>query len=101
VDYADIVARMMDAHPRKDGLRLAEQQLAEIISSAVNPAAVAAQIEQTHARWSKTDGWTRENGRYCPKLANWLAKAGYLDQPPSAPESVPVYRRPPEERGDY
>ena len=85
--FAEIWAR----HPRKEGEARAKRALAAIAKK--NPAALKA-IGTAHERWCATDRWTKEGGRYAPRLAAWLAEEGWTDEPPekkpARPEEPPT-----------
>ena len=85
-------AEMWARHPRKEGEARAKRTLAGILKK--NPAAAEA-IAAAHERWCRTERWTKEGGRYAPKLAAWLADEGWTDEPPQTkkdarPEEPPA-----------
>ena len=79
--FADIWAR----HPRKEGEARALKMLRVVLKK--NPGALAA-IDAAHAAWCATERWTKEGGRYAPKLAAWLAEQGWEDEPPEAKKTA-------------
>jgi hypothetical protein len=38
-------------------------------------------IDRSHEAWCETDDWRKQNGRYCPKLADWLTDRGWKKVP--------------------
>ena len=75
--FADIWAR----HPRKEGEARAFKMLRVVLKK--NPGALAA-IDAAHAAWCATERWTKEGGRFAPRLSAWLADEGWRDEPPQA-----------------
>ena len=75
--FADIWAR----HPRKEGEARAFKMLRVVLKK--NPGVLAA-IDAGHAAWCATERWTKEGGRYAPRLSAWLADEGWRDEPPRA-----------------
>jgi hypothetical protein len=69
-------------HPKKAGRMLYEQELAGKLGESVNPDALMAKITEAHAIWCESEDWTKDGGKYCPKLSNWIRDAGYDDWPP-------------------
>ena len=80
-DRATAFEEVWRRHPRKEGETRARRTYLAIVKK--NPAAADA-IEAAHARWCATERWTKEGGRYAPKLAAWLAEQGWEDEPPEA-----------------
>jgi len=91
-DATEAFAKIWDRHPRKTGRYLAEQALSE----AVNPAALAAEIERVHAAWCDSEDWRKQGGRFAPELHRWLRERRWLDGPPQVPEEERIipYRPP-------
>jgi hypothetical protein len=95
-DATETFNRIWNRHPRKTGRYLAEQAFSEALAEALNPAALAAEIERVHAAWTEAHEWRKEAGRYAPRLDRWLKDRGWLDGPPQAPEEERIipYRPP-------
>lgn len=70
--------RMYDRHPKKADLILVSEAVKKLWEK--SPELVRA-VDKTHERWCKTDDWTKENGKYCPKLAKWIDDRGYTQEP--------------------
>lgn len=70
--------RMYRRHPNKRDRILVEQECAQIW---VDRPAGPGEIERIHALWVQTPEWRKENGRFAPRLANWLRDRGYLSEP--------------------
>ncbi|WP_169239813.1 hypothetical protein [Candidatus Roseilinea sp. NK_OTU-006] len=87
---ADIAARIHARHPkhRRGSLHMCEQALAGVLSGAVHPAQIAEQIDAVHAAWAESEEWTRENGRYVPRLDRWIAQRGWESAPESNGEEI-------------
>jgi hypothetical protein len=45
------------------------------------------QLQQIHAAWCRSKDWTKEGGRYCPKLHEWLDDRGWLKWPADVPRA--------------
>ena len=88
-DAGDAFAEIWARHPRKEGETRARRTFAAQLKK--NPAALEA-IQTGHAAWCATERWTKEGGRYAPKLAAWLAEQGWEDEPP---ERKPTKAEPP------
>jgi hypothetical protein len=69
------------------------------LAEAMNPAALAAEIERVHEAWCASEDWRKQGGRYAPELHRWLRERRWLDGPPQAPEEERIIPyRPPWER---
>jgi predicted transcriptional regulator len=95
-DGSQSFKRIWDRHPRKTGRYLAEQAFAQALAEALNPAALAAEIERVHEAWCACEDWRKQGGRYAPELHRWLRERRWLDGPPQAPEEERIipYRPP-------
>jgi len=95
-DATEAFKRIWDRHPRKTGRYLAEQAFSEALAEALNPAALAAEIERVHAAWCDSEDWRKQGGRFAPELHRWLHERRWLDGPPQAPEEERIipYRPP-------
>lgn len=69
-------------HPKRKGKALVEQALVTILKAAGSRAPeLIVQIDACHEAWCQHDDWTKESGRFCPQLAQWLADEGYMAWP--------------------
>jgi len=95
-DATEAFAKIWDRHPRKTGRYLAEQAFAQALAEALNPAALAAEIERVHAAWCDSEDWRKQGGRFAPELHRWLRERRWLDGPPQVPEEERIipYRPP-------
>lgn len=73
--------RMYSRHPKKKELALIPDALTRAVAMEADPAAKLAGIEAVHASWCETDGWTKKNGDYAPKLAEWISDKGFTKWP--------------------
>ena len=78
-DPATAFAEIWARHPRKEGEARALKMLRVVLKK--NPGALEA-IDAAHAAWCATERWTKEGGRFAPRLAAWLADEGWRDEPP-------------------
>jgi hypothetical protein len=54
--------------------------------AALNPPPdLAARMVASVKRWSESEQWRRDDGRYIPLLANWLKARGWEETPPCGP----------------
>jgi hypothetical protein len=85
-DHRAAIDLIYGRHPKKQGRMLYEQELSGKLGESVNPDALMEQISAGHEIWCESEDWTKESGKYAPKLANWIRDAGYLDAPPVTEE---------------
>jgi predicted transcriptional regulator len=90
LDASDVFSRLWQRHPKKVKRFLAQQALAEALSEAPDPAALADRIEHVHQAWCASPDWTKEAGRYAPRLDRWLRDRGWLDGEPALADEEPV-----------
>jgi hypothetical protein len=84
---------LASAYPRRTRLRLARQAFDELAPGAQQLGEILAGV----AAWKVSEEWQRANGRYVPKLADFLRDKRWLDAPGvriAAPAPTPP-RRPP------
>lgn len=97
--------RMYGLHPKKKNLVLIPVALLSAVDGKENPQALLAEIEKCHAAWVKTPEWQKENGRYAPKLDEWIADKGFTAWPSGsvafAPIPIPAYILNPPIEDDY
>lgn len=84
----EIASRIFERHPahRRGSLHMCEQALAEALSGAVDPCAVAESIDRAHAQWCASEQWCRNGGRYVPRLDRWLAQSQWQQVPVDSEE---------------
>jgi hypothetical protein len=90
-DASEIFERIYKRHPKKVGKILAERAIASVIADSLNPKAVAAQIERSHAAHCRTPQWIEQGGRFAPKLERWILDRGFLDDLPTNEQSISEY----------
>jgi hypothetical protein len=83
--------RMYAAHPKKSDFVLIVPALVSALNGTADVPKKLADIEACHAAWCKTDDWKKENGRFAPKLASWIADRGYTKWPADN-SAAPVIR---------
>lgn len=88
-DLSDLARSIWCRHPgdKRCTLQAAERALAQIaMDSPDPPLATAERIDDRHAGWVASEEWTKERGRWCPKLLNWLdpVRGGWAADPPEA-----------------
>jgi hypothetical protein len=81
-DASGLSESLYELHPKKAGKILAQQALIEALSKTPDIRKLARLIEERHAAWCASPDWRKENGRYAPKLADWLRDHGWEDDPP-------------------
>jgi uncharacterized protein YdaU (DUF1376 family) len=86
------VDRLYRRHPKKKGRPLVESALLEILQKASEPEGLFAEIDRAHAAWCESADWTKEEGRWAPKLADWLVDQGWTGVPPDATTGVEYER---------
>jgi hypothetical protein len=97
--------RMYSLHPKKRNLPLVAVALTAEVKDEPEPGALLREIEECHAAWCSSADWTKEGGRYVPKLDEWIADRGYTrwppgharNQPPPKPLRTYVEPKPPKE----
>jgi hypothetical protein len=82
--------RMYAKHPKKRNLVLIPGALVSAVSKAPDPNALLGEIEAAHTLWSVSPDWTKESGRYCPKLDEWISDRGWTVLPERQPEESSV-----------
>lgn len=71
-------AAAISRHPKKTDRVLAEHALCELAAA---PGFDPAAFDDVHRAWCATDQWREQNGRFAPKLANWIEDRGYACHP--------------------
>jgi hypothetical protein len=89
-DASELFERIWTRHPKKVKRYLAAQALVQALTEAPDPEALAGRIERIHEAWSKTEDWTKQNGRYAPQLHHWLIEKRWLDGEPAPADEEPV-----------
>jgi hypothetical protein len=84
-EIGEAAIRMYDKHPKKADLPL----VPDALDSAVKAGTTLAVIEECHAAWCESEDWTKNGGRYAPKLATWLVDRGYTRWPPGHARNRP------------
>jgi len=75
---SDWVESVYARHPKKRDKSLAEGALvAALKSGKLTPV----DFDRTHAAWCATEEWTKNNGYFAPKLAEWVSDEGYRYMP--------------------
>ncbi len=77
----ETVERMYSRHPKKKELALVPDALSKAVVMEADPAAKLKEIETVHEAWSETEGWTKKNGDFAPKLAEWISDKGFTKWP--------------------
>lgn len=85
-DISITVEQMHADHPKKTDFVLIAPALVSALNGSTDVAKKLAEIKACHAAWCKTEDWKKENGRYAPKLASWLADRGFTKWPSTAKE---------------
>lgn len=76
--------RLYTRHPKKRDLTLVEHECVRLwIQKNGDALEFFREIDRVHELWCKSDGWLKENGRYAPKLAEWLCDRGWSKVPES------------------
>ena len=82
--------RMYDRHPKKWGLPLVAGVLADAVKDEPDPTEKLADIEEVHQQWAECNNWTKEDGRWAPKLPEWITDRGFTKRrrtrEPTAPK---------------
>lgn len=73
--------RMYSRHPKKKLMALVPDALRKAAIATPDPQAALIEIESCHAAWVLDPDWTKKNGDYAPKLAEWIADQGYTAWP--------------------
>ncbi len=73
--------RMYSLHPKKRELALLPDALTRAVAMEADPEAKLKEIEAVHATWCETEGWTKSNGDFAPKLAEWISDKGFTRWP--------------------
>jgi hypothetical protein len=53
--------------------------------------AIADEVMAGLDRWLQSEEWVKENGRYIPSPAKWLAEKRWLDEPKPVDDDLPEY----------
>lgn len=77
--------RWYDRHPKKRDLVLVFPVVARMIQRGVDMQAVDA----AHEALCQSPDWTKQGGRFCPKLAEWLEDRGWMSLAVVQQEAVP------------
>lgn len=73
--------RLYSRHTKTGGKPLVEDWVCQQFAAWPDFAAKIADIDRVHALWCVTEDWRKDNGRYAPKLAQWLADDGWKREP--------------------
>ena len=76
-EIGEAAERMYALHPKKKNLVLVLPSLERAVSSGAH----VSDIEVCHAEWCATDDWRKANGRFAPKLDEWISDKGYTQHP--------------------
>jgi hypothetical protein len=79
--------RMYARHPKKKNLPLVQMTCAELWNT--KTLYDFREIDRIHALWCDTDDWRKSNGKFCPKLDEWLMDRGWTKQPELDEEEDP------------
>jgi hypothetical protein len=82
--------RMYARHPKKRNLVLIPGTLTAAIAAVADPAAMLIEIEKVHAAWCDTAKWNEDDGRFAPKLDEWIADRGYTKWPGARARERPL-----------
>lgn len=86
-------ALLYEQHTKKSGKPLVEdwvcREYVRCKDESLDFVEYMSEIYRVHALWCATEDWQKENGRYAPKLAHWLADDGWKREPKAttAPKS--------------
>ena len=69
--------RMYALHPKKRNLVLVLPSLEKEVASGE----LASDIEACHAEWCRSEDWCENNGKFVPKLDEWISDKGYTVHP--------------------
>ena len=87
--------RMYERHPKKRNLPLVQLWCKEAFERFDQPIERLRDIDRVHELWCQTEDWRKQNGRYAPKLDEWLADRGWSREPDLGDDDPPL--RDPEE----
>lgn len=76
-EMGHVAERMYAAHPKKRNWPLVLPALLVAVSSGAS----ISDIEICHAKWCATESWQEKDGRFAPKLDEWLGDKGYTQHP--------------------
>jgi hypothetical protein len=94
----DAAERMYRLHPKKKDKPLVENALVDKAQKSTDPLATIREIETCHTAWCKTEDWQKSDGKYVPKLAEWICDDGYTKWPNGAkPRALNLYVPPPDD----
>lgn len=73
-DISEAVASLRTKHPqhRTDSETVIVPELAAYMNGAVNPESIIKQILDNHALWCESEEWTKQDGKFVPRLSKWL-----------------------------
>lgn len=75
----EIVDRIKNRHPRKEGITLGAQWLLSEASSTPDPVHFLRGVDERHEARCKSSDWRKDGGKYCPQLARWIQDKKHLD----------------------
>jgi hypothetical protein len=80
-EISDVFERIYARHPKKNYKTEAERELCDAIMESSNRRGLLNSVEQAHQAQCEAHAfdWRKENGRYAPKLSDWLRQKCWLD----------------------
>jgi hypothetical protein len=72
------VESVCDRHPKVTDRVLSEAALVALVQT---PGFDGEAFDDSHLAWCQTDEWREKNGRFAPRLAQWIGDKGYLKFP--------------------
>lgn len=85
----DSVERLYARHPKKRNLPLVGVALMAALERSPDPNALMAEIDRAHIAWCKTPDWNESNGKFAPKLDEWIADRGWTKLPDARASPAP------------
>lgn len=73
--------RFYERHPKKKDMVLVQGALYHALDESSNPRALLEEIDRVHALWCQEFVWLEQNGRFAPKLAEWISDKGWTQEP--------------------
>lgn len=81
--------RMYARHPKKRNWPLVPGVLKSAVMTVADPAKQLEEIESVHEAWVAAHDWTKDGGRFAPKLDEWIADKGFTAWPPGHARNRP------------